>query len=89
MSGPVQERVAPLLTALAADSAALSDGVLQSRLRSVHARRTQSSEMLEEALAFARESLRETNLARGRAAQIAPVYGSMAAVPRRSVSFVG
>ena len=85
----LQERVAPLLTALAAETAAFSDGSLQNRLRAVHARRAESSAMLEEALGFARESLRETNLARGRAAQIAPVYGSMAAAPRRSLSFVG
>ena len=85
----LQERAGSLLAALATEAPGLTDLALQNRLRAVQARRAESSAMLEEALDFAREALRETNLARGRAAQIAPVYGFASGAPRRSLSFVG
>ncbi len=61
---------------------------MRMRLSAVQARREQTSAWLEGEIETTRKALTETDRSRRRVAQIAPVYGRVAAEPRSQLSAV-
>lgn len=74
----IQDRAAPLVAFLAETLPNLS-GAEAERVRAdlgeVHARRTRTSDRLDDKIAALRAAMQETIAARGRAARVGPVYG--------------
>lgn len=86
----LQERTAPLVDFLAEHrEVAQTDDALRNRIASLHARRQRNAEWLEAELGRTRAELNQTQVARRRAAQIAPVYGRSATAPRSQLSVRG
>jgi hypothetical protein len=84
----IQDRAAPLVELLAAHREELNDPTLRARVAELFARRSRTGEWLAEQMARVREELRQTDVARRRVAQVAPVYGRASTLPRQ-LSAVG
>jgi hypothetical protein len=80
----IQERAEPLIAFLAEHLPRLDDGAasgVRSELAGIFERRSRTAAALEEKLATLRGAMAETAAARGRAARVAPVYGSRRGAP--------
>jgi hypothetical protein len=84
----IQDRAAPLVELLAAHREEMNDPMLRARVAELSARRSRTGEWLAEQMARVREELRHSDVARRRVAQVAPVYGRGAVLPRQ-LSAVG
>lgn len=74
-AGELAERCAPLVDDLVGRAGEIVETALQERIRDVNALRARSAEALGREIVRVHEELAQTELARGRAARIAPVYG--------------
>ena len=79
----LQERTAPLVDFLAANSAGAGDAVLRARIATLHQRRNETSVALGREMERTRGELQQAKVAKRRVTQIAPAYRGPAAGQQR------